>query len=100
MLLVDGLVTSPFKGLLWVFKEIHEAVQKERTGEAENVTRTLSELYMKLEAGAITDAEFSAQEQELLDRLDAIDQEAGDEDAEPDESESDESDEYDEEIEA
>lgn len=69
MLLLDDLLLSP---LLWVFKEIHEAVQQERAGEADAVTRSLSELYMKLETGAITEQEFEAGEKQLLDRLDAI----------------------------
>lgn len=72
MLLVDDLLLSPFTSLLWVFKEIHEAVQQEKAGEAEGVTRSLSELYMKLETGAITEEEFAAGEKQLLDRLDAI----------------------------
>jgi len=72
MLLVDNLLLSPFTGLLWVFKEIHKAVQQEQDGEAEAVTRLLSELYMKLETGVITEEEFVAEEEQLLDRLDAI----------------------------
>ena len=69
MLLVDDLLLSP---LLWVFREINEAVQQEKAGEAEAVTRSLSELYMKLETGAITEEEFAAEEKQLLDRLDDI----------------------------
>lgn len=72
MLLVDDLLLSPFTGLLWVFKEIHKAVQQEQDGEAEAVTRLLSELYMKLETGVITEEEFVAEEEQLLDRLEAI----------------------------
>ena len=72
MLLVDDLLLSPFTGLLWVFKEIHKAVQQEQDGEAETVPRLLSELYMKLETGVITEEEFVAEEEQLLDRLDAI----------------------------
>lgn len=69
MLLLDNLLISP---LLWIFREINESVQKEQAGEAEAVTRSLSELYMKLDTGAITEQEFEAQETLLLDRLDAI----------------------------
>ncbi len=72
MLLVDDLLLSPFSGLLWVFKEIHKAVQQEQDGEAEAVTRLLSELYMKLETGVITEEEFVVEEGHLLDRLDDI----------------------------
>ena len=62
MLLVDDLLLSP---LLWVFREINEAVQQEKAGEAEAVTRSLGELYMKLETGAITEEEFAAEEKQL-----------------------------------
>ena len=72
MFLVDNLLLSPFTSLLWVFKEINEAVQAEKVGEAEGVTRSLSELYMRLETGAITEEQFTAEEKQLLDRLDEI----------------------------
>lgn len=69
MLILDNLLLSP---LLWIFREINESVQKEQAGEADAVTRSLSELYMKLDTGAITEEEFVAAETQLLDRLDAI----------------------------
>jgi len=72
MLLVDDLLFSPFTSLLWLFREIHNRAQQELAGEAETVTRSLSELYMKLDTGAITEEEFAAEEKQLLDRLDAI----------------------------
>ncbi len=94
MLILDNLLLSP---LLWIFREINESVQKEQAGEAEAVTRALSELYMKLDAGAITEQEFEAEESVLLDRLDAIserdDAQAADSDG--DEEEDDDSDEDD-----
>ena len=94
MLILDNLLLSP---LLWIFREINESVQKEQAGEAEAVTRALSELYMKLDAGAITEQEFEAEESVLLDRLDAIserdDAQAADSDG--DEEEDDDSDEED-----
>lgn len=69
MFILDNLLLSP---LLWIFREINEAVQQEKAGEAEAVTRSLSELYMKLDTGAITEEEFVAAETQLLDWLDAI----------------------------
>jgi len=106
MLILDNLLLSP---LLWIFREINETVQKEQAGEADAVTRSLSELYMKLETGSITEAEFDVAESALLDRLDAIrertegsdesdDEEDGDEDEDDDdEFEDDEDDEEDDE---
>ncbi|MGQ0708627.1 MAG: gas vesicle protein GvpG [Rhodoferax sp.] len=69
MLILDNLLVSP---LLWIFREINEAVQQEQAGEAEALTRSLSELYMKLDSGAITEEEFESAEKLLLDRLDAL----------------------------
>ena len=78
MLLLDNLTLAPFKGLLWVFEQINAAVQQERAGERAGITRSLGELYMSLEAGAITEGQFEAEEKRLLDRLDAIESRAAD----------------------
>jgi hypothetical protein len=72
MLLVDDILFSPVRGMFWIFKEIFNAVQQEIDGEAENITTELSELYMMLEHGNITEDDFDAREKELLDRLDEI----------------------------
>jgi peptidoglycan hydrolase CwlO-like protein len=72
MFLIDDILLSPAKGLLWVFREIHDAAQQELAGESETITAALSELYMRLETEQITESEFDAQEQVLLDRLDRL----------------------------
>ena len=69
MFLLDKLLTTP---LLWIAREISDAVQKETAGESEAITQSLSEMYMRLETGKITEEEFEAEEKQLLDRLDAI----------------------------
>jgi hypothetical protein len=76
MFFVDDLLMSPIKGVLWVFKEIHDAAQQELAGESEAITAALSELYMKLDTGQITEEQFDAQEKMLLDRLDRLQAEA------------------------
>lgn len=75
MFLIDDLLLSPIKGVMWVFREIHDAAQQELAGESEAITAALSELYMKLETGQITEAEFDSQEKVLLDRLDRLQEE-------------------------
>jgi hypothetical protein len=72
MFIFDDLLLSPMKGVLWVFQEIHDAAKQELDGEGEAITAALSELYMRLETGQITEAEFDAQETVLLDRLDRL----------------------------
>ena len=72
MFLIDDILLAPARGLFWIFKEIHHAAEEEQANEAEAITAKLSELYMMLETGQMTEAEFDAAEKELLDRLDAI----------------------------
>lgn len=93
MLLVDDLLLAPIRGLLWVFEKIHDAAQEEMAGEADAVTVELRELYMMLETGRITEAEFGDREGTLLDRLDAIEERGSEvekEDREPDEEDEEE----------
>lgn len=75
MLLVDDILFSPVKGINWIFKKIHQLAQEELDGEADRIRESLTELYMQLETGEITEAEFEEQEAVLLDRLDALDEE-------------------------
>jgi len=72
MLIVDDIVTAPFRGLLWVFEEICEAADEELLRDADSITTQLQQLYMMLEAGKVSEAEFDLREAELLDRLDRI----------------------------
>jgi len=72
MLLIDDILSFPVRSILWVFKEIHHAVEEEQANEADAITAKLSDLYMMLETGQMTEAEFDAAEKALLDRLDVI----------------------------
>lgn len=72
MLLVDDILLSPVHGILWIFREIHNAAEKELASEGEAITEQLRLLYMQLETGRISERQFDAAEKRLLDRLDAI----------------------------
>jgi hypothetical protein len=72
MLLLDNLLFSPIHATLWAARQVHHAIQQEQAAEPERITADLSELYMMLETGRLTEAEFSAREKQLLDRLDRI----------------------------
>ncbi|MBU1184316.1 MAG: gas vesicle protein GvpG [Proteobacteria bacterium] len=87
MFLVDDILLAPVRGLFWIFKEIRDAAEEEQANEAEAITTKLSELYMMLETGQMTEAEFDAKEKALLDRLDAIKERAADGENEEDEEE-------------
>lgn len=84
MLLIDDILLAPFHGIFWICKEIHEAVQEELAGEADSIRMELSNLYMMLETGRISEKDFDIQEQKLLDRLDLLEADDTDE-AEPEE---------------
>ena len=47
MFLIDDVLLSPVKGILWVFREIHDAAQEDQAGESDRITaaveRTLHE---------------------------------------------------------
>jgi hypothetical protein len=85
MLLVDDILLFPVHSIMWVFREIGEIAQKELAGEATSITEQLRILYMQLETGRISEAEFDVGEKLLLDRLEAIESRLEDED-EPDDS--------------
>lgn len=84
MFLIDDILLFPFKSLMWIFREINSAVEKDIQAEPEAITAKLSELYMMLETGQITEEEFDAAEKTLLDRLDVLNEESSDEEEESD----------------
>lgn len=71
MFLIDDILLAPGRALLFIFKKIHETAEDELFDEGP-ITAQLTELYMMLETGKITEQEFNERETELLDRLDAI----------------------------
>ena len=73
MFLIDDILLSPAKGLFYIFKQIHKAAEEEFLNE-ENISAELSELYMMLETGKITEEEFNNRESELLNRLELIEE--------------------------
>jgi hypothetical protein len=100
--IADDVLLFPFKSLLSIFQEIYNAAVQEMASESDAIRAELSQLYLALEAGSLTDEAFDARESELLDRLDEIEERGSladdedqeeDEDEEEDEVEDDESDE-------
>lgn len=74
MFILDDLLTAPFKGVMWILKEVVAAAEEEQAAESDRIKDRLRELYMLLETGQMTEAEFEAEESELLDRLDELEQ--------------------------
>ena len=74
MFIIDDILLSPVYGVVWLGRKLHHAAQEELASEKETITSELSELYMMLETGRITEAEFDAREKEFLDRLEEIEE--------------------------
>ena len=72
MLLIDTLLLSPIHGIVWAARQVHNAIEQEQAAEPARLTAELSETYMMLETGRITEAQFAAREKVLLDRLDQL----------------------------
>jgi hypothetical protein len=87
MLLIDDLLAAPLNGLLWVFKEIQKQATEEQRNRRDAIMAALSALYVALEQGQLSEAEFDAREQTLLDELDDLDAADDAEEAEGDAAE-------------
>jgi hypothetical protein len=64
-------VTGPLKGLLWIAEKVRDQAEGEIYNE-DNIRGQLMELELHLDLGEITEDEYMAAEEELLDRLRAI----------------------------
>jgi uncharacterized membrane protein len=71
MFYLDDLVMSPFKGFLFIAKEVAKAVEQEKENQRASNMAQLSALHAQLEAGEITEEEFDDREAELLDLLES-----------------------------
>lgn len=71
--LIDDILLAPFKGLQFIAKRIQEAAQEELLDE-EAVRGDLTTLYMQLETGKITEDEFEQRENELVEKLEEIEE--------------------------
>jgi hypothetical protein len=73
MLLLDDILLLPYRGLVGCLKAVRDSAEKELYDE-ERVKAELSELYMRLEMGTISEEEFKQEEEELLSELEAIEE--------------------------
>ncbi len=83
MIVIDSILSAPLRGLMFVLEKIDEAVQEEAEAEERMIMADLSALHRALDNQTITEAEFDAREQQLLDRLDRLRPEAGNDANEP-----------------
>lgn len=74
MLILDDLIKAPAKGLAFVFRSVHDAVEEHVDGERDRLREELNQLYLMLERGEIAEEEFDDREDAILDRLDELDE--------------------------
>jgi len=78
MFLIDDIFLAPFKGIKFIAESVYNAAQDEIANRRTSLRNELNDLYMQLEVGEITDEEFDDREEEILDRLDELDDAASD----------------------
>lgn len=69
--LLDDILLAPLNGLIFIAEKIHAQAMEELLDE-EGVRQELRTLYMLLETGKISEAEFEAREAALVERLEEI----------------------------
>lgn len=72
MLLIDDLLAAPFRGLMFVLREVAKAAEEEQAGQERATMAELAALHRELESGALTEDAFDAREATLLERLDRM----------------------------
>ena len=79
MFIIDDLLASPARGLMFVLRQINDAVQKEREAQEKATMTELTALHRELDEERITEDEFDARERVLLSRLDGMQRDDGNE---------------------
>lgn len=70
MFFVDDVMMSPFKGFMFLAREVANAVEQEQENRRDNLMHELTELHRLFEKGDMSDEDFDAREAEILDLLD------------------------------
>jgi hypothetical protein len=74
MFLIDDLLLAPFRGIKFIAESVHDAAREEIENERQSLRDEINDLYMQLEIGEITEDEFEQREEEILDRLEALEE--------------------------
>lgn len=72
MFLLDDLFLAPFHGVKFVAESVYDAAQEEIENERQALRDEINDLYMQLETGEISEETFEQREEEILDRLEAL----------------------------
>jgi len=69
--LLDDILLSPIKGLVWVADKLKDMAESEMTDDS-RIHEELLELQMRFELDEMTEEEYLSKEAELMDRLEEI----------------------------
>lgn len=68
MFILDNIVTAPLKGLVSIFKIIHDKVEEDLYNP-EKIQEDLMKLQLQFEMDEISEDEYDEREEDLLKRL-------------------------------
>ena len=71
MFLLDDILLAPLHGVIWLGDKLNEVIQHEEHNE-NRLKENLLELQMRLDMGELSEDEYRRRETELLERLEAI----------------------------
>ncbi len=71
MFLLDSILLSPLKGVMWLGRKIGDVADQE-LNDVGPVKEQIMALQMQLELDEISEQEYSEKEKELLDKLDRL----------------------------
>jgi len=71
MFLIDDILLMPLKSLVWLAEKVDEVAQRELS-DKDNLKNKLMELQLRFELDEISEEEYTRQENDLLDRLNLI----------------------------
>lgn len=71
--LLDDILLAPLKGVMFIAEKIKEQAEGEFLNE-DGIRQELRALYVQVEKGQISEEEFSQREEQLIERLEAIEE--------------------------
>ncbi|MCU0714610.1 MAG: gas vesicle protein GvpG [Pirellula sp.] len=74
MFIIDDALMSPFKGFLFIAKEVQKACEQQLENDRAQLMGQLTALHKMLEQGEISEDEFDERESELLEKLEKFEQ--------------------------
>ncbi|XZE34428.1 gas vesicle protein GvpG [Pirellulaceae bacterium SH501] len=74
MFIIDDALMSPFKGFLFIAKEVQKACEQQLESDRAQLMGQLTALHKMLEQGEISEDDFDEKEAELLEKLEKFEQ--------------------------